>query len=211
MKAQIYEFFANEKKCLLFLVSSMFSVLPLTRRSQLFIIFATIMEKENKWYVFYVRSRAEKVAFNALLNAGFDAYLPLMTVHRVWSDRIKKVVVPMFNGYIFVRCDKQDISRVLQQDHIVAVVKTGADYSIIRESEIEILRKIEAGKYSVLIEPGKINLGDEVEIIGGAMKGFRGKCYAESGSNYFIVVLDGINQSIKVKIGGEYLKKLFVV
>lgn len=165
------------------------------------------MEKEIKWYVFYVRSRAEKVAFNALLNARFDAYLPLMTVHRVWSDRIKKVVVPMFNGYIFVRCSKNEISKVLQQDHIVAAVKTGSDYSVIRESEIEILRKIEDGKYSVLIEPGIINLGDEVEIIAGAMKGYKGKCVEEAGSKYFIVVLDGINQSIKVKIGMEYLKK----
>ena len=50
------------------------------------------MPQEKKWYVFYVRSRAEKVAYESLLNLGFEAYLPQMTVHRVWSDRIKKVI-----------------------------------------------------------------------------------------------------------------------
>jgi ribosomal protein L24 len=72
------------------------------------------------------------------------------------------------------------------------------------------LRKIEAGNYSVLVEPGiiNINLGDDVEIIAGAMKGYTGKCVEESGSKYFVLVLDGINQSIKVKIGLEFLKKV---
>ena len=114
----------------------------------------------------------------------------------------------MFNGYFFVRCTVFEISKVLQHNNIVAAVKTGSDYSVIRESEIEILRKIEAGKYQVLIEPGVINLGDEVEIIAGAMKGYKGKCVEEAGSQYVVVALDGINQSIKVKIGKDYLKRL---
>jgi transcription antitermination factor NusG len=175
-----------------------------------FTIFEPIMEKESRWYVFYVRSRAEKSAVGILQDLGFEAYVPLMTVHRVWSDRIKKVVVPMFSGYVFVRCNKFEITKVLQQNHIVAALKTGIDYSVIRDSEIEMLRKIEAGNYSVLVEPGtiSINLGDDVEIIAGTMKGYIGKCVEESASKYFVVVLDGINQSIKVKIGMEFLRKL---
>lgn len=166
------------------------------------------MSENLKWYVFYVRSRAEKKAVSLLLESGFEAYLPLMTVDRVWSDRIKKVIVPMFNGYIFVRCDFYDISKVLQCRHLVAALKTGSDYSVVREKEIELLKSVEAGDYSVSVEPGLLNIGDNVEIVSGVLKGYIGSCIEESGANYFIVAIEGINQSIKIKIGKGMVRKV---
>ncbi len=165
------------------------------------------MSANLKWYVFYVRSRAEKKAVSLLSESGFEAYLPLMTVERVWSDRIKKVIVPMFNGYLFVRCDYYDITNVLQCKHLVAALKTGSDYSVVREKEIDLLKSVEAGEYSVSVEPGILNIGDNVEIVSGLLKGYTGYCVEGSGANYFVVAIEGINQSIKIKIGKGMVRR----
>ena len=56
----------------------------------------------KKWLVFYTKSRQEKKVRDILLRRGFEVFLPLQKVMRQWSDRKKKVEVPLFNAYIFV-------------------------------------------------------------------------------------------------------------
>ena len=64
-------------------------------------------ENNNKraWYVIYVRSRHEKNVYSALLDKGIEASLPMKTVVREWSDRKKKVQLPLFRSYVFVNID----------------------------------------------------------------------------------------------------------
>jgi transcriptional antiterminator RfaH len=60
----------------------------------------------KNWFVFYTKSRQEKKVNDLLLRHGFEPYLPLQKVLRQWSDRKKKVEVPLFNSYIFVRVEE---------------------------------------------------------------------------------------------------------
>jgi transcriptional antiterminator RfaH len=57
---------------------------------------------EKKWFVFYTKSRQEKKVNELLLKKKFEPFLPMQQVMRQWSDRKKKVTVPLFNSYIFV-------------------------------------------------------------------------------------------------------------
>ena len=57
------------------------------------------------WYAIYVRSRHEKCVQTDLQNKGIESSLPFMKVTRQWSDRRKKVEVPLFRGYVFVCID----------------------------------------------------------------------------------------------------------
>lgn len=165
------------------------------------------MSDNSKWYVFYVRSRAEKIAVSLLQEAGFEAYLPLMSVKRIWSDRIKTVIVPMFTGYVFVHCGLSEIDNVLDCQHLVAALKIGSEFSFVRQKEIDMLKTIEESNYSIFIESSILNRGDTVEIIYGVLKGYSGSYIEESGSNYVVLSIEGINQSVKIKIGKEYLKR----
>ncbi|MDY0143782.1 MAG: UpxY family transcription antiterminator [Bacteroidales bacterium] len=72
------------------------------------------MHRDKKWYVFYCKSRAEKKANKELKLRGYESYLPMMLQNRVWSDRIKKIMMPMFSGYIFVFCYDYEIINILQ-------------------------------------------------------------------------------------------------
>ena len=60
------------------------------------------MEKTQGWYVLYVPYRHEKKVFNELIEKDIEAFHPLTTTLRKWSDRTKKVQTALFPRYVFV-------------------------------------------------------------------------------------------------------------
>ncbi|HNQ68837.1 MAG TPA: UpxY family transcription antiterminator [Bacteroidales bacterium] len=163
---------------------------------------------ENNWYVFYCKSRAEKKAYDELVKQEFNVYLPLVQTERIWSDRIKKVQLPMFSGYIFVKCNKFAVSKVLQLSQIVAPVKTGAEYSKARERDIELLRIVEQHGLYYSSETSGVKKGDKVEIVAGPLKGYNGYCIEESGQRLVVIAIEGVNQDLKIKISKGAARKI---
>ena len=65
------------------------------------------------WNVLYTTPRAEKKVYNRLVEMDIETYLPLYKTIRQWSDRKKKVEVPLFNSYIFVRSSEKQRFEIL--------------------------------------------------------------------------------------------------
>ena len=57
------------------------------------------------WYVLYTKPRQEKKVADGLIAIGIAAYCPLVTTIKQWSDRKKKVEVPLINSYVFVNIE----------------------------------------------------------------------------------------------------------
>ena len=51
------------------------------------------------WFAVATRPRWEKFVNQALEGKGFEAFLPVYTSRRRWSDRIKVLELPLFAGY----------------------------------------------------------------------------------------------------------------
>ncbi len=66
------------------------------------------------WYVVYTKPKWEKKVAEQLKNAGVECYCPLIVKIHQWSDRKKKVEVPLFNSYVFVRLAEEDRNLVFQ-------------------------------------------------------------------------------------------------
>src|ERR1700744_6665019 len=66
-----------------------------------------------KWYPVYTNPRAEKKAYQALLNKGIETYLPLHRQLKQWSDRKKWVEEPLIKSYLFVKIAEQQQTEVL--------------------------------------------------------------------------------------------------
>ena len=63
-----------------------------------------VSQDELRWYALHTRARHEKSVERRLRDQGMETFVPTtMEVHR-WSDRKKKVEVPLFSCYVFVRC-----------------------------------------------------------------------------------------------------------
>jgi hypothetical protein len=59
--------------------------------------------KANEELVRSVKPNGRKKVAEQLTKMGIECYCPLITQVRQWSDRKKKVVVPLFNSYVFVQ------------------------------------------------------------------------------------------------------------
>ena len=67
------------------------------------------MEVDNKkWLVLYTKPRNEKKVAERLTKNGFEVYCPLIKTLRQWSDRKKKVEIPMFSSYVFIHIDEKN-------------------------------------------------------------------------------------------------------
>ena len=95
------------------------------------------------WYAIYVKSRHEQCVHSELQEKGIKSSLPLKTVYRQWSDRKKKIQLPLFRGYVFVNIDIQNEKLdVLQTDGVVKFVTFGSKPAAIPEVQMYWLDKL---------------------------------------------------------------------
>ncbi len=57
---------------------------------------------EKKWYVLQTKPRNEKLVLRQIEQKGIEIFAPFMEKIRMWSDRKKKIDVPLFSGYVFI-------------------------------------------------------------------------------------------------------------
>ena len=55
------------------------------------------------WHALRTRYRHERVVDELLTSQGFETFLPIYTVVHRWKDRTKKLSVPLFPNYVFLR------------------------------------------------------------------------------------------------------------
>lgn len=75
------------------------------------------MEKTNKkinedaacWYAVYTVAKAEEKVKKLLEQSGFECYLPLQSVVRVWNSHTKKVMIPVIQRVVFVCLSKDEV------------------------------------------------------------------------------------------------------
>jgi transcriptional antiterminator RfaH len=95
------------------------------------------------WRALYVQSKRERKIVNRLIKDGIEAYIPLKTELKQWSDRKKMVTTPMLNGYVFVRLPNSKRDRVYEVEGVLNYVRYNGADAIVRDNEIEVLKMIE--------------------------------------------------------------------
>ena len=125
------------------------------------------------WYVIYTKPRNEKKVAENLQKIGIVVYCPLVTQIKQWSDRKKKVQVPLFNSYIFVNLEDIERESVFQVNGVVRYLFWLGKPAIVRDDEIEILQESLKDIMSS-IEVKAIKAGDLLNIPIGPFKGKEG-------------------------------------
>lgn len=134
------------------------------------------MEDFFSWYAVYTASRAEKKVKERLDLIGIENYLPLRTEYRVWSDRKKKISVPLIAGYIFVKIKPIMSVSVLTTSGVVAFLKEKGKAVTIPDNQIERLQYVEKHiEDPIEISYDEIPPGSLVEVVRGKLAGFQGE------------------------------------
>lgn len=161
------------------------------------------VEAGKKWYAVHTRSRHEKVVAAQLSNRGVETYLPLVEeIHR-WSDRRKRVRVPLFPGYAFIhaRDSAETLATVAQVPSAVGLVGATSGGAPIRDEEIAAVHRLLANNIPCVHHPF-LKVGQRVRIRGGSLEGIEGTLLARKGENCLVVSIELIQRSLAVRIEG---------
>lgn len=162
-----------------------------------------------KWYALYTKPRAEKKVFTELTIRNFEVYLPLQKTLKQWSDRKKKVEIPLFSSYIFIKTDpEKNYYTILEIPGIVKFVKIGKELIPIREEQIEQIKLLLSNFDDIEVSNEVIELNENVEIITGPLAGLRGKAVENQGNKTFAIELEQIGCILRVNVPKHFLKKI---
>ena len=93
------------------------------------------------WYVLYTKPRQEKKVADSLNSIGIEVYCPLVTQMKQWSDRKKKVQVPLITSYVFVNIEEHQREAVFKVSGIVRYLFWLGKPAVVRAVEIEALQQ----------------------------------------------------------------------
>lgn len=158
-------------------------------------------QAENKnWYAIYTRSRCEKKVFDQLTTYGIEAYLPLRYEIHKWSDRRKRIDVPVINSYCFVNINyNTERTKIYEAYGFVAFVQHDHKPVVIPQSEMDAMRQAVESKLAIEVENHLLRTGKKVRVISGPMTGAVGIVESLTDKNVKIVLSTvGITLSVKL-------------
>ena len=156
------------------------------------------------WHALYVKSRTEKKVLSQLEDNGFQAYLPLVTQVKKWSDRKKKVEEPLFKSYVFVYSNEKEYIPILNIYGVVRFVSFERKAVVVPENQILAIKKFvsdyEKGDEYKLMNNEDLKEGQMVRIISGPCKGLTGRLETICNKRHLIVFIDVVGQYIPVHL-----------
>ncbi len=154
------------------------------------------------WYALYVHSRAEKKVYEQLLKMGYEAYLPLVTKMKKWSDRLKKVEEPLFKSYLFVRADIRKYYDIVQIPGVTKFVKFENQAVVVPQNQINAIKKycddyVEEDEKAANMD---LHEGQLVRITSGAMTGLIGRLAPIDNKRRLNVYIEAVGQYLCINI-----------
>jgi transcription antitermination factor NusG len=75
------------------------------------------LDDVKNWYVIHTKPRNEKKVFEQIINKEIEVFLPLIQTVRYWSDRKKKLMIPLFPGYVFVNTNENERIKAISNNY----------------------------------------------------------------------------------------------
>jgi transcription antitermination factor NusG len=160
----------------------------------------------KNWLAVYTNSRSEKKVAQRLTDLGLEIYCPLKVEYRIWSDRKKKVEVPVFPSYVFVHLEEVDRLKVLDTPGVVNFVFWLGKPAIIRDNELDAIKKFLTQYESVKSRNIDIKRGQKVKITQGQLIRSEG-VITEIRNKTVILKLEGIGFELYAEVGKQAIKK----
>ena len=175
-------------------------------------IFCTLfMEKENSlnWYVVKTRSRAEVKVAERIDSKGLHVYLPLQRTIRQWSDRKKKVDVPLISNTLFVYTNEKSLSLLYDVPGFHSILHFLGKPALVRQNEINNLKlllqeNVEFEKQ----ECQEFKKGEKIEVIRGPLQGIIATSINEGRTHKLIVEIESMEQRFIVHVPKSCIRKI---
>lgn len=127
----------------------------------------------SRWLAAYTKPHFEHKMAQYCRNRGIDVYLPTYKSWRRWSDRRVLLDFPLFPSYIFVGAGSSHEHRAQTAPGFLWYVRNSTGPVEVDGGELDSIRRMLESGLACDPMPGA-QLGDEVEVVKGPLRGCRG-------------------------------------
>ncbi|HTV04859.1 MAG TPA: UpxY family transcription antiterminator [Acidobacteriaceae bacterium] len=158
------------------------------------------LERESSpWWAIYTRHQHEKTIADMLSAKGFEVFLPLYVSERQWKDRVKKLSLPLFPCYVFVRGDLNRRLQVVTTPGVHMILSRGERVALIPEDEIKGIRRIV--DEPCRIEPCPyLQCGERIRVTRGCLEGVEGILIRKKNQCRLVLSVNTLAQSVAVEV-----------
>lgn len=157
---------------------------------------------DRNWFATFTLPQNEKSVLKQLDLRDVESFLPTYETVRVWKNRQrKKITLPLFPTYLFVRINRAERGKVLQCPGVLHILGNHKEPLPLADAEVELLR---SGVCRRKVEPYRdLVIGDKVRIKSGIMRGVQGTLIRRSSSLRFVLTIQMINQHAAIEVNAE--------
>ena len=158
---------------------------------------------ESNWYAIQTRARHEKRVARHLREYGVTTFLPLLRRVSAWSDRKKRVEVPLFSCYTFVQVAlTNDIRmRILRAPSVLRFVGGAGKGAKIPDEQIGSIRTILKEDIPCAMHPF-LCAGKRVRIRGGCLEGVEGILSEGIRGRRLVISVEILQRSLSIEVEG---------
>ncbi|MEO6722062.1 MAG: transcription termination/antitermination NusG family protein [Ferruginibacter sp.] len=139
----------------------------------------------KQWYILYTKTGCEKKVSNLLTRKNIVNYYP---VKRLWNSRKKVILEPLFNSYVFVQVTERDLLNIRLFDGVINLGYWLGKPAIIRDEEIEIMKRFMNEYSSVKLEKIPFNVAGTVRVVGDSLMEQKGHVISVKNNTVKIVL-----------------------
>lgn len=159
------------------------------------------------WHALYARHQHEKVVAQHLERIGLPVFLPLYREVHQWSDRSRKVSLPLFPGYVFFAGGLDRRLQILNTPGVFSQVVAAGNVAVIPHAELEAVRRVVAGSHPVKPHP-YLRSGVRVRVRSGPLAGIEGFVTRRKDSFRIVLSVDTLCRSVAVEVDEAMVEAL---
>lgn len=116
----------------------------------------------RNWFVLYTKPRNELKVVARLRSIGVEAYTPTRTEVRQWSDRTKKVKVPLLPSMVLVSLQDKQVDQVFQVPGVVRYLFEHGKRAKVSNQEVLAMQYYLENTYQTATK--ELEVGDTVKV-----------------------------------------------
>ncbi len=165
------------------------------------------------WYVVHTRSRHEYKVNSLLIQKNITTFLPEIESWSKQKDRKKKILTPLFPGYVFTEASSLDNEKkltILKTAGVVRILgnKENSEPKPVPDNKIDAIRLFVNSKTEIFTIQFP-QLGEPARIIDGPFAGIEGTVVKRDvEKELFVVSIELLQRSVAIQLKGFQISKL---
>lgn len=128
---------------------------------------------------------------------------------RIWSDRKKKIKIPLITGIVFIHISAEELTTALATAGVVNVIRYMGKPALVRDFEIENLKIITRQSDGfTLLEDKQFEEGETVMVVQGSFYGLLAQYVRAQGKHRVVVEIKSLQSFIEVNVPVSFLEKV---